>query len=199
MIEIRSLVKSFDGFRALDGLDLTVPDGAVYGLCGSNGAGKSTAIRHLAGILRQLKRFRRIPRSIPEPGRRVRPSRTLPAAIADPSSADHVFRSSASFRPDPVRNCSFVNTPYKPSFAEPIPQFRRLTLRWHLSVFPDRQFAADRILQDYQLLPAVLGLSPWCAGPESNRPAAGTSSSVYFEFGMLPVSRRAWCRMALAG
>ena len=53
MIEIRSLVKSFDGFRALDGLDLTVPDGAVYGLCGSNGAGKSTAIRHLAGILRQ--------------------------------------------------------------------------------------------------------------------------------------------------
>ena len=53
MIEIRSLVKSFDGFRALDGLNLSVPDGAVYGLCGSNGAGKSTAIRHLAGILRQ--------------------------------------------------------------------------------------------------------------------------------------------------
>ena len=53
MIEIRSLVKSFDGFRALDGLNLTVPAGAVYGLCGSNGAGKSTAIRHLAGILRQ--------------------------------------------------------------------------------------------------------------------------------------------------
>ena len=53
MIETRRLVKSFDGFRALDGLNLTVPDGAVYGLCGSNGAGKSTAIRHLAGILRQ--------------------------------------------------------------------------------------------------------------------------------------------------
>ena len=53
MIEICDLVKSFDGFRALDGLNLTVPGGAVYGLCGSNGAGKSTAIRHLAGILRQ--------------------------------------------------------------------------------------------------------------------------------------------------
>ena len=53
MIEIRDLVKTFDGFRALDGLNLTVPDGAVYGLCGSNGAGKSTAIRHLAGIYRQ--------------------------------------------------------------------------------------------------------------------------------------------------
>ena len=53
MIEICDLVKSFDGFRALDGLNLTVPGGAVYGLCESNGAGKSTAIRHLAGILRQ--------------------------------------------------------------------------------------------------------------------------------------------------
>ena len=53
MIEICDLVKSFDGFHALDGLNLTVPGGAVYGLCWSNGAGKSTAIRHLAGILRQ--------------------------------------------------------------------------------------------------------------------------------------------------
>ena len=53
MIEVRDLVKSFDGLRALDGLRLTVPTGAVYGLVGPNGAGKSTLIRHLAGILRQ--------------------------------------------------------------------------------------------------------------------------------------------------
>ena len=53
MIEVRDLVKSFDGLRALDGLQLTVPTGAVYGLVGPNGAGKSTLIRHLAGILRQ--------------------------------------------------------------------------------------------------------------------------------------------------
>ena len=53
MIEVRDLVKSFDGLRALDGLSLTVPAGAVYGLVGPNGAGKSTLIRHLAGILRQ--------------------------------------------------------------------------------------------------------------------------------------------------
>ena len=53
MIEVRDLVKSFDGLRALDGLSLTVPTGAVYGLVGPNGAGKSTLIRHLAGILRQ--------------------------------------------------------------------------------------------------------------------------------------------------
>ncbi|MBQ6466285.1 MAG: ABC transporter ATP-binding protein [Oscillospiraceae bacterium] len=53
MIEARGLVKSFEGFRALDGLTLTAPKGAVYGLVGPNGAGKSTFIRHLAGIYRQ--------------------------------------------------------------------------------------------------------------------------------------------------
>ena len=53
MIEVKALVKSFDGFRALDGLELTVPRGAVYGLVGPNGAGKSTLIRHAVGIYRQ--------------------------------------------------------------------------------------------------------------------------------------------------
>ena len=53
MIEVKALVKNFDGFRALDGLDLTVPKGAVYGLVGPNGAGKSTLIRHAVGIYRQ--------------------------------------------------------------------------------------------------------------------------------------------------
>ena len=47
------MVKTFDGVRALDGLTMTVPKGAVYGLVGPNGAGKSTIIRHLAGIYRQ--------------------------------------------------------------------------------------------------------------------------------------------------
>ena len=53
MIEVKGLVKSFDGFKALDGLELTVPRGAVYGLVGPNGAGKSTLIRHVVGIYRQ--------------------------------------------------------------------------------------------------------------------------------------------------
>ena len=53
MIEAKNVVKTFDGFRALDGLTMTVPRGAVYGLVGPNGAGKSTIIRHLAGIYRQ--------------------------------------------------------------------------------------------------------------------------------------------------
>ena len=52
-IEVKDLVKSFEGFRALDGLNISVPQGAVYGLVGPNGAGKSTVIRHLAGIYRQ--------------------------------------------------------------------------------------------------------------------------------------------------
>ena len=53
MIEAINLVKAFELTRALDGLTLTVPDGAVYGLVGPNGAGKSTLIRHLTGIYRQ--------------------------------------------------------------------------------------------------------------------------------------------------
>lgn len=53
MIEARDVVKTFDGFRALDGLNINVPQGAVYGLVGPNGAGKSTIIRHITGIYRQ--------------------------------------------------------------------------------------------------------------------------------------------------
>lgn len=52
MIEVRNLVKTFDGFRALDGLSLTAPTGGVYGLVGPNGSGKSTLLRHLSGIYR---------------------------------------------------------------------------------------------------------------------------------------------------
>ena len=53
MIEVKNVTKRFDGVLALDGLNITVPGGAVYGLVGPNGAGKSTIIRHLAGIYRQ--------------------------------------------------------------------------------------------------------------------------------------------------
>ena len=53
MIEVRHVVKSFDGFHALDDLTMTVPKGAIYGLVGPNGAGKSTILRHLCGVYRQ--------------------------------------------------------------------------------------------------------------------------------------------------
>ena len=52
MIEVKNVVKDFDGFRALNDLTMTVPKGSVYGLVGPNGAGKSTIIRHITGILK---------------------------------------------------------------------------------------------------------------------------------------------------
>ena len=52
MLEAKEVVKSFDGFRALDSATLTVPKGTVYGLVGPNGAGKSTIIRHFTGVYR---------------------------------------------------------------------------------------------------------------------------------------------------
>ena len=38
MIEVKQITKTFDGFKALNDLTLTVPKGAVYGLVGPNGA-----------------------------------------------------------------------------------------------------------------------------------------------------------------
>ena len=52
MLELKNVTKTFGTFKALDGLNLAVPQGAVYGLVGPNGAGKSTAIRHITGVYR---------------------------------------------------------------------------------------------------------------------------------------------------
>jgi ABC-2 type transport system ATP-binding protein len=51
-IKADGLVKHYGKTKALDGLDLTVPTGTVYGLLGPNGAGKTTAVRVLATLLR---------------------------------------------------------------------------------------------------------------------------------------------------
>lgn len=51
-VEIRGLVKRFGDTRAVDGLNMLVPAGAVYGVLGPNGAGKTTIIRILATLLR---------------------------------------------------------------------------------------------------------------------------------------------------
>jgi daunorubicin/doxorubicin transport system ATP-binding protein len=51
-IEASGLVKTFGPTRAVDGLDLTVPQGGVFGLLGPNGAGKTTTIRILATLTR---------------------------------------------------------------------------------------------------------------------------------------------------
>jgi len=59
-IEARGLVKRFDGFTAVDGVDLAVPEGAVYGILGPNGAGKTTTLRMLLGIIDPDKGIRRV-------------------------------------------------------------------------------------------------------------------------------------------
>ncbi|MBA2480650.1 MAG: ABC transporter ATP-binding protein [Planctomycetes bacterium] len=51
-ISVEGLHKSFRGVRAVDGLDLRVASGGVYGLVGRNGAGKTTALRTIMGLLR---------------------------------------------------------------------------------------------------------------------------------------------------
>ena len=50
MINVRKAVKTFGGKRALDGLDINVNKGSIYGLVGTNGAGKTTVIKCITGI-----------------------------------------------------------------------------------------------------------------------------------------------------
>ena len=50
-IEAFGLVKNFGATRAVDGIDLSVPAGSIYGVLGPNGAGKTTTLRMLLGII----------------------------------------------------------------------------------------------------------------------------------------------------
>ncbi|MEA3010773.1 MAG: type transport system ATP-binding protein [Sphingomonadales bacterium] len=50
-IEAKRLFKAFDGKTAVDGIDLAVPEGSIYGILGPNGAGKTTTLRMLLGII----------------------------------------------------------------------------------------------------------------------------------------------------
>ncbi len=52
MICAENVTMKFDGFAALNGLSCTIPKGCIYGLVGSNGAGKSTFLRLIGGIYR---------------------------------------------------------------------------------------------------------------------------------------------------
>ena len=52
MIRVNNVTKTFEGFKALDGLTMTVEKGSIYGLVGPNGAGKSTILRHITGAYR---------------------------------------------------------------------------------------------------------------------------------------------------
>jgi ABC-2 type transport system ATP-binding protein len=59
-IEARGLVKRFGGTVAVDGVDLAVPEGAIYGILGPNGAGKTTTLRMLLGIIDPDAGLRRV-------------------------------------------------------------------------------------------------------------------------------------------
>jgi ABC-2 type transport system ATP-binding protein len=52
VIRLNALTKRYGKFTAVDGIDLVVPRGELFGLLGPNGAGKTTTIRMIAGILR---------------------------------------------------------------------------------------------------------------------------------------------------
>jgi ABC-2 type transport system ATP-binding protein len=69
-IETRGLKRTFGDFVAVDGIDLAVPKGSLYGFLGPNGAGKSTTIKCLTGLLKPTAGSMRIlgldPLSFPE-------------------------------------------------------------------------------------------------------------------------------------
>ena len=52
MIKVSGLNKNFEGFLALDNLNINIKKGSIYGLVGVNGSGKTTTIKHLAGVFK---------------------------------------------------------------------------------------------------------------------------------------------------
>lgn len=53
MITVNNVSKSFEGFMALSNLEMNVKKGSIYGLVGTNGAGKTTVIKHIAGVYKE--------------------------------------------------------------------------------------------------------------------------------------------------
>ena len=51
MLEIRDLKKNYGKYQVLNGLDMTVPDGSLFGFVGPNGAGKTTTLKIMVGLL----------------------------------------------------------------------------------------------------------------------------------------------------
>jgi ABC-2 type transport system ATP-binding protein len=60
VIETHSLQKQYGHTRAVDGLEMRVPRGSVYGFLGRNGAGKTTTIRLLAGMVQPTAGYARV-------------------------------------------------------------------------------------------------------------------------------------------
>lgn len=74
VIETRGLTKQYRGTLAVDGLDLTVPRGSVFGFLGPNGSGKTTTIRMLMGLIEPTAGTAAVlGRPMPRAGRTVLP------------------------------------------------------------------------------------------------------------------------------
>ena len=80
MLEVSDLFVSYGAITALSGISFTVADGAIVTLIGGNGAGKTTPLRTLSGLLRAPER----PDSVPgrEYRHRCRPIGSWPAGFA---------------------------------------------------------------------------------------------------------------------
>ncbi len=55
LLEVKNLGISFGGLRAVDGFNITIEKGQLYGLIGPNGAGKTTCFNMLTGVRQQMK------------------------------------------------------------------------------------------------------------------------------------------------
>ena len=81
MIELQAVEKRYGNVMALKGLDLTVPEGSVFGLIGPNGAGKTTAMLILSSLL-------------------ARDGGVVSVAGADPEKEPNVVRQHLGYMPD---------------------------------------------------------------------------------------------------
>ena len=59
MLEIKNLVVNYGAIAALHGISLSVPAGRIVTLIGSNGAGKTTALKTISGLLKPKQRTKR--------------------------------------------------------------------------------------------------------------------------------------------
>ncbi len=95
VVETAGLVKQFGAVRALDGLDVTIPGGIIYGLLGPNGSGKTTLIRALVGLVRpDAGTVRVLGHPMPASGAAARPQigymTQAPALYSDLSVAENL-------------------------------------------------------------------------------------------------------------
>jgi ABC-type multidrug transport system ATPase subunit len=89
VISTRGLVKQYGRLRAVDGIDLDVQDGDVYGFLGANGSGKTTTVRMLLGlVLPTSGEIELLGEPMPRGGRRVLPR--VGALIEGPAHYGHL-------------------------------------------------------------------------------------------------------------